>query len=144
MAVTVKPVVGLGTRVSKPNEWTPIDQCGPAGDSNAQQDSAKSKEITFCGINKNGPCTIHVGVFKRGAFAGTVLTTEINTPDIMLFLHYNVEIPLGVTFSIKDVYMDYFYSVCEDLGGEPVVAVYVANGGELPEGGAYLDVIQRR
>lgn len=144
MAVTVKPVVGLGTRVSRTGEWVAIDQCGPDGDTNAQQDSAKSKEITFCGINKNGPCTIHVGVFKRSSFAGTVLTTEINAASIMLFLHYNVEIPLGVTFSIKDVYMDYFFSMCENMGEEPVVAVYVANGAEIPEGGAYLDVIQRR
>ena len=144
MAVTVKPVVGLGTRVSRLGEWVAIDQCGPDGDANAQQDTAKSKEITFCGINRNGPCTIHVGVFNRAAFSGGVLTTEINPPSIMLFLHYNVAIALGVTFSIKDVYMDSFYSVCQNMGQEPVVAVYVANGSELPVGGAHLDVIQRR
>ena len=138
------PIVGLGTRVNKKNEWTAIDSCGVSGDVDVQQDSAKSKEITFCGINKNGPCTIHVGVFKRSTFNSTVLTTEINAATFMLFLHFNVEIPLGATFSIKELYMDKLYSLCQSLGDEPVVAVYVSEGAVLPEGEGYLDVIQRR
>ncbi|GAH45873.1 unnamed protein product, partial [marine sediment metagenome] len=28
MAVTIKPVIGLGTRVMKTREWTAIDGCG--------------------------------------------------------------------------------------------------------------------
>ena len=62
----------------------------------------------------------------------------------MLFLHFNVEIPLGATFSIKELYMDKLYSLCQSLGDYPVVAVYVSEGAVLAEGEGYLDVIQRR
>jgi len=142
MAVTVKPVIGLGTRIMKIREWTAIDKCGAAGDSNMQQDTAKFKEVTFCNINKNGPVVIHVAVFKRAAFTGAALTTELNTPDIALMLQYNTEVPIGATFSLKDFYMDYMFSECEDGGAEPVVAVWIASAVESETG--FLDVIQRR
>jgi len=142
MAVTVKPVVGLGTRVMKIREWTAIDKCGAGGDSNTQQDTAKFKEVTFCNINKNGPVVIHVAVFKRSAFTGAALTTELNTPNIALMLQYNTEVPIGATFSLKDFYMDYLFLDCEDSEPEPVVAVWVASGAETETG--FLDVIQRR
>lgn len=142
MAVTVKPVVGLGVRIMKIREWTAIDMCGPAGDSAAQQDTAKFKEVTFCNILKTGPVTIHVAVFNRSAFQGAALTTELNAANVALMLQYETEIPVGATFSIKDFYMDKFWSNCEDMGDEPVVAVWVAADGETETG--FLDVIQRR
>jgi len=142
MPVIIKPVIGLGTRVMKIREWTPIDKCGPSGVSDMQQDTAKFKEVTFCNINKSGPVVIHVGVFQRGTFAGGVLTTELNPPDVALMLQYNTEVPVGATFSLKDFYIDRLYLECGDSQNEPIVAVWVSSEKETETG--YLDVIQRR
>ena len=142
MAVTVKPVSGLGTRVMKIREWTPIDKCGAAGNAALQQDTAKLKEVTFTNIG-TGPCTIHVAIFNRAAFTGSVISTRLNPSTIALFLQYSTEIPLGATFSLKDIYMDYLYLECEDANAEPVIAVWLESvTGESDNG--YLDVIQRR
>lgn len=142
MAVTVKPVLGLGTRVMKIREWTPIDGCGTSGSSTMQQDTAKFKEVTFCNLIKAAPVVIHVGVFKRSTFTGSVITTELNNASIGLMLQYETEIPVGATFSLKDFYMDYLHSGCVDAGAEPIVAVWVYSSKASETG--YLDVIQRR
>jgi hypothetical protein len=142
MAVTIKPVFGLGTRVMKLNEWTAIDKCGTSGSSAAQQDTAKFKEVTFCNIHPNTPVVIHVGVFKRSSFTGSVITTELNTSGFGLMLQFNTEVPVGATFSLKDFYLDYLFLECEDAGAEPIVAVWVKSEKATETG--YLDVIQRR
>ena len=142
MAVTIKPVLGLGTRVMKIREWTAIDKCGTSGSSTTQQDTAKFKEVTFCNINKNGPVVIHVAVFKRSTFTGSVITTELNVSSIGLMLQFNTEVPAGATFSLKDFYMDYLYLECANAEPEPIVAVWVNSETETETG--YLDVIQRR
>jgi len=142
MAVSIKPVSGLGTRVMKIREWTPIDKCGAAGDPNLQQDTAKLKEVTFTNIG-TGPCTIHVAVFNRAAFTGSVISTRLNPSTVALFLQYSTEIPLGATFSLKDIYIDYLYLECEDPSAEPVIAVWLESVTGESENG-YLDVIQRR
>ena len=142
MPVTVKPVIGLGTRVMKIREWTPIDQCGTSGSSSLQQDTAKFKEVTFCNIHPTNSVIIHVGVFKRSTFTGSVITTELNTADIGLMLQFNTEVPIGATFSLKDFYMDYLGLKCADTEAEPIVAVWAYSAKENEKG--YLDVIQRR
>ena len=144
MAVTINPVHALGTRVIKIREWTAIDRCGPSvtpvSPNNA--DTAKFKEVTFTNIGL-GPCTIHVAVFNRAAFTGSVISTKLNPPTVALFLQYNTEIPLGATFSLKDVYMDYMTFECGDPTDEPIIAVWIETvTGEKEDG--YLDVIQRR
>lgn len=145
MPVNIKPVHALGTRIYKVREWTPIDRCGPAIDpftapNNA--DTAKLQTVTFTNIG-NGPCTIHVAVFNRGSFSGDVITTRLNGPSIALMLQYNTEVPVGATFSLKDIYMDYMTFECGDPTAEPIVAVWLESvSGETENG--YLDVIQRR
>ena len=144
MAVTINPVHALGTRVLKVREWTAIDKCGasvtPIAPNNP--DTAKFKEVTFTNIGL-GPCKIHVAVFSRASFTGSVITTEFNAPSIALFLQYSTEIPLGATLSLKDVYMDYMSFDCNDPTSEPIIAVWLDTvTGEKEDG--YLDVIQRR
>ena len=142
MAVTIKPVIGLGTRVMKTREWTPIDACGTSGNSALQQDTAKFKEVTFCNLLGRDAVVMHVAVFKRASFTGSAITTELPASSVALMLEWNKSVAVGTTYSIKDFYMDKLYSECDDMGDEPIVAVWVTPSVTSETG--YLDVIQRR
>ena len=147
MPVTIKPVYAYGTRIIKPSEWTPVDRCGAAGNTANQADTAKWKELTICNLGSTD-LPVHVAIFDRSSFTGSVPTTEVNPSTISLFLQKGVVIPPGVTYALNELYIDKMHFDCseETDGNEPLVCVWIDIRGE--EGGretvSYADVIIRR